>query len=402
MKLPFTKKAPVASAGAALDLRNYTAHNGAAISGAGPLEITTDAAQWSYAAAFRYRGAKKGSAGRILVRVKARVDEGRIGVAFVKDDLTEILGNDEERSPVDGDTTVEIVVDGAPDSGWVVIRNNAQGGVPSRCAIFGLEAENLPPAATPDISALTSADSSGAALFAVLREKWCEVPAGLTGRRKTADLLKLDDEKLAALWDESHRESTTGSGYAARGWYHELYADVLRGRKVLDVGSGFGLDGISFARAGARMTFLDIAPTNLDVLRRLCRILHIENADFVYLEDLRSIDRLPMDFDVIWCQGSMIHAPFEFVRGEARKLLEHLRARGRWIELAYPRERWEREGRLAFDRWGKHTDGAATPWAEWYDLARLRERLRPAEFDAVLSFNFHGNDFIWFDLVRRA
>lgn len=402
MKLPFIRRAPAPGAGAALDLRDYRVHNGAAISGEDPLEITTAAGQWSYAAAFRYRGMEKGSAGRILLRVKARVEEGRIGVAFVKDDLKEILGNDEERSPVDGETTVEIVVDGAPDSGWIVIRNNAPGGVPSRCAIYALEASTLPPAARHNIAELARADDFGGSLFAALREKWSEVPAGLTGRRKTADLLKLEDEKLAALWNEAHRESTAGQGYAARGWYHELYADVLRGRKVLDVGSGFGVDGISFARAGAHMTFLDIAPSNLDVLRRLCRIFQIENPDFLYLEDLNSLDRLPADFDVIWCQGSMIHSPFEFAQREVRKLLEHLRAGGRWIELAYPRERWEREGRLGFDQWGKRTDGAATPWAEWYDLTRLRERLRPAKFDPVLSFNFHGDDFIWFDLVRRA
>jgi hypothetical protein len=38
---------------------------------------------------------------------------------------------------------------------------------------------------------------------------------------------------------------------------------------------------------------------------------------------------------------------------------------------------------------------------EWYDLSRLRERLRPAEFDVILSFNFHNDDFNWFDLIRR-
>lgn len=82
-------------------------------------------------------------------------------------------------------------------------------------------------------------------------------------------------------------------------------------------------------------------------------------------------------------------------------MLRHLPVGGRWIELAYPRERWEREGRMPFSEWGKITDGEGTPWMEWYDLDRLRARLRPAEFDVVLHFNFHHDDFNWFDLIRR-
>jgi hypothetical protein len=31
----------------------------------------------------------------------------------------------------------------------------------------------------------------------------------------------------------------------------------------------------------------------------------------------------------------------------------------------------------------------------------MLKRLEPAEFDVVLSFNFHNNDFNWFDLIRR-
>jgi SAM-dependent methyltransferase len=301
----------------------------------------------------------------------------------------------------DGDTRVEILVDDVPDRGWLVLRNNAPGGVSSRCEIRSVTLNRLPASPLRGFSDWAPKDETGTRLFAALRQKWNEVPVGLGGRRKTADLLKLDDARLKSMWIDTHREATRGPGYQARGWYQDLYVDVLRGKKVLDVGSGLGIDGITFAKAGATMTYLDIAASNLDLLRRLCGIFDI-SASFFCLEDLESLNQLPADFDVIWCQGSMLHVPFEFSRREAQRLLQHLRVGGRWIELAYPRERWHRDGAPPFDQWGKYTDGAATPWAQWYDLPTLIARLEPAKFDVVLSFNFHNDDFIWFDLRRTA
>jgi hypothetical protein len=236
--------------------------------------------------------------------------------------------------------------------------------------------------------------------FAVLRAKWSEVPAGSTRRAPTSRLLTLPDDELLAFHEDATRQATEGEGFGIRGWYHCLYRDILRGKKVMDVGSGLGIDGLAFAAAGASMTFVDIVETNLMALRRLCALKGIRNAAFCYLKDLSSLAALAKDYDVIWCQGSMINAPFEEMQAEAQALLHHLKAGGRWIELAYPKARWGREGRLPFDQWGDRTDGGA-PWMEWYDLAKLKRRLAPAEFDTVLYFEFHNCDFNWFDLKRR-
>ena len=150
---------------------------------------------------------------------------------------------------------------------------------------------------------------------------------------------------------------------------------------------------------GAKVTFLDLVESNLRVLRRLCEILGVKDADFCYLEQSKSLQAMDT-FDVMWCQGSMICAPFEMARAEAQELLIHLKPYGRWIELAYPKTRWSREGEPPFDRWGQITDGGA-PWIEWYDLEKLLSRLFPAQFEVILDFEFHNNDFIWFDLIRE-
>lgn len=237
--------------------------------------------------------------------------------------------------------------------------------------------------------------------FEVLRAKWHEVP-GAKDRISTKQLLELNDEALLKFWSNLREEATTSTSFNVRGWYHLLYKDILRGKRVMDVGSGLGIDGLTFAEHGALITFVDILEPNLKLLERICKLLGISGVSFCYLEDLDSLSMLPTDYDVIWCQGSLINAPFEFIRQEAQKLLEHLPVGGRWIELAYPKIRWEREGKLPFDQWGEHTDGAGTPWVEWYDLEKLRAILEPAQFDTVFYFEFHNSDFNWFDLLRRS
>ncbi len=235
-----------------------------------------------------------------------------------------------------------------------------------------------------------------------LRLKWQTVPAAADGRVSTADLASMTDAQVVRFWEEQVRQGTAGENFAVRGWYHDLYRDSLRGKRVLDVGAGMGIDGLTFAQHGAEMTLLDIVPANVAHTKRLSRLLGLRNVASFLMEDLDSLNALRRDYDVIWCQGSLINAPFDFVRAEVQALLEHLPVGGRWIELAYPKQRWEREGRLPFEKWGEKTDGEGTPWVEWYDLEKLQAALAPARFDVVLHFNFHGDDFNWFDLVRRA
>lgn len=233
-----------------------------------------------------------------------------------------------------------------------------------------------------------------------LRHKWQTVP-GSSDRIRTGGLAALSDSDLLALWRRQVEDATSGDAYSVRGWYHDLYKDVLKGKRVLDVGAGLGIDALTFAPYTKHITLLDIVPENVANTTRLSRLLGCEErVTPFYMEDLQSLDVLG-EFDVIWCQGSLINAPFEFVREEIQTLLEHLPVGGRWIELAYPQERWTREGALPFDKWGEKTDGRGTPWVEWYDLNKLQAALAPARFDVVLAFNFHNDDFNWFDLVRR-
>lgn len=236
--------------------------------------------------------------------------------------------------------------------------------------------------------------------YQVLRDKWVEVPITNWEILKTTDLLTLPDDALLAKWEETRAATTTGAEFSHRGWYHVLYAEAMRGKKVMDIGSGFGIDSITFAEHGARVTFVDIVKSNLEVLKRLCQIKGLKDVQFHFFEDLSSLRALHTDYDVIMAMGSLHNAPAAVMKPEYQELLRHLRRGGRWLQLAYPKSLWIQHGSLPFDLWGQKLE--CSPWEEWYDMPKLLSMFEPSKFEVVLYHEFHNGDFNWFDLLYRG
>jgi hypothetical protein len=159
-----------------------------------------------------------------------------------------------------------------------------------------------------------------------------------------------------------------------------------------------GFDATFFASHGAVWTCCDIARPNLQVIERVAAAKGLDIGT-LHISSIKAFDALPSDFDFVWCNGSLINLPFELARQESAAILSHLKRGGRWIELAYPRERWVREGGPPFSEWGKMTDGERTPWVEWYDIERLKLRLHPGRFETVLEHRFDSDHFIWMDAM---
>ncbi len=390
-----------------------------------PLTVESSPQQWAYAVSVRLaldEHAPQLVELPVQVSAKVTVDSGELGCLLVADDWTTLLGS-VPRVAGPGRHTVDLIWEHGDGVANLVFRNNGPGNRPCVFGVHSVEIGSAP--ADPlvhslrlqdvtepggrrlDVSKLKDAVArpdtllaDDTEIFELLRRKWGVVPAGLSDRRGTSDLHALPPNEFRDFWTSTHREATTGNGFPVRGWYQTLYRDLLRGKKVLEIGSGMGIDGIEFARHGARMTFVDIVEGNLALMRRLCEIFGILDAGFVYLDRFSSLDTLDDDYDVVWCRGSLINAPFEFMKRECSAILPHLKPGGRWIELAYPRERWVRDGQPQFRIWGSMTDGEGTPWMEWYDLDRLLRRLAPVRFLPILALNFHNDDFNWFDLVK--
>lgn len=231
------------------------------------------------------------------------------------------------------------------------------------------------------------------------REKWRELPAGGETMQRTfsSDLLALDDAGLMTRWQAM---DNTAKVPDVRGWFHQLYSDTFADRRIVEVGSGFGFDGIHFLGQGAHWTFCDLVEDNLAVIRRVADRLGLgARASYLRIEDENTFAGLAGGpFDAVWAIGSLHHAPFDMARIESLHLLRHLKKGGRWIELTYPYERWLREGSLPFTEFGKRTDGDRTPWAEWYDLEKVKSRLFPSRTTTILDFSTGGGNFGWIDL----
>lgn len=224
-------------------------------------------------------------------------------------------------------------------------------------------------------------------------QKWKEVPGATdTQPRQFSDeLLKHPNEELLAWWDKRNAESAS-----LRGWYRRLYGPILKGKKVVEIGSGLGFDAVHFSSEGARITCCDIAPSNLEVIQRIASLKGL-NIETLSIESLHSFERLPVDFDFVWAIGSIHHIPFDGARQESLEIIKHLKLGGRWIELSYPRERWVREGSPKFSDWGRMTDGDRTPWVEWYDSEKLKTRLSPWRLEFNLEYRHESNAYIWLD-----
>ena len=237
--------------------------------------------------------------------------------------------------------------------------------------------------------------------FAVLAEKWHEVPVTHQDRFSTRAMLALSDEELLAIW--SQRAAATGGekGLGVGDWEYYVYRDLFKGRKVIEVGPGLGVLGVSFLEYGAHMTFIDVVESNLRLIERVCRLKGLDHVKFLHLTCIEDLARLEAGYDAVFAHGSLHHAPAEVIKPEFTELASRLKTGGRFIMLAYPKVRWEREGSPPFSEWGKMTDGEATPWAEWYDVPKLLKQLVPVRFHVVMTFdNIANSDMNWFDLVK--
>src|SRR5262249_25534439 len=154
---------------------------------------------------------------------------------------------------------------------------------------------------------------------------WATIPAGLVERRQSDLLLGLSERELREYWEGVQAQTSLGAGFPVRGWYHKLYADVFRGRRVLEIGSGMGIDGIHFIRNGASWYFVDIVRSNLTLIKRTLAAFDLPYEGMSWIEDLRSFDEIPTDFDFIYCQGSLINVPFQFARVETLHVISKLK-----------------------------------------------------------------------------
>jgi SAM-dependent methyltransferase len=128
-----------------------------------------------------------------------------------------------------------------------------------------------------------------------VRRYWDEQPCGeqLTGAARGSD----------EYFDDIERAKDRLEPYEHR------FADYSRwrDRDVLEVGCGLGTDTVRFARAGARVTALDIAPTAVELTRR-----HLDAEGLAAAVVQADAEELPFadgSFDLVYSWGVVHHTP---------------------------------------------------------------------------------------------
>ena len=84
-----------------------------------------------------------------------------------------------------------------------------------------------------------------------------------------------------------------------------------KGKKVLEIGCGIGTDTISFARAGAQVTAIDLTEKSLEVARQRAKVFGLEDRVKFFQADAEKLsDTVPVEkYDLIYSFGVIHHTP---------------------------------------------------------------------------------------------
>jgi SAM-dependent methyltransferase len=132
-----------------------------------------------------------------------------------------------------------------------------------------------------------------------------------------------------------------------------------RDDRVLEIGIGSATDFVSFARAGARLSGVDLTPAAAEHAKRR---LQLEDLDAnVAVSSGESLPYADASFDLVYSWGVIHHAehPAKVVR-EARRVLA---PGGEFRGMLYGRHSW-----VAFGLWLRHALMMGRPWRSLTDV----------------------------------
>jgi len=82
------------------------------------------------------------------------------------------------------------------------------------------------------------------------------------------------------------------------------------GKRVLEVGCGMGTDTMNFARAGARVTAVDLSDESLALARRRAEVFGLDDIEFFQADAEHLTDVVPVEpYDLVYSFGVIHHTP---------------------------------------------------------------------------------------------
>jgi len=85
-----------------------------------------------------------------------------------------------------------------------------------------------------------------------------------------------------------------------------------KGKKILEIGCGIGTDTISFARAGANVTAIELSKKSLDIAKKRAKVYGLEKKIKFYLANAEELSKVvPVEpYDLIYSFGVVHHTPY--------------------------------------------------------------------------------------------
>jgi SAM-dependent methyltransferase len=192
--------------------------------------------------------------------------------------------------------------------------------------------------------------------------------------------------------------------------------DRWRGKKVLEIGCGIGTDTISFARAGAHVTAVELSGNSLDIARQRAEVFGYQNRVRFYqgsAEELAGF--VPVEaYDLVYSFGVVHHTPHpERVMGQLRryvhpestlKIMVYHRDSWKvlWVLLTYGRGRFWRLAESIARHSEAQTGCPVTYTYSRREARRLLERhgFRVTDIWADHIFPYRIPDYVSYRYVR--
>lgn len=83
-----------------------------------------------------------------------------------------------------------------------------------------------------------------------------------------------------------------------------------KGKRVLEIGCGLGTDTVNFARAGARVTAVDLSTESLALAKKRAEVFGLDNITFYQANAEQLSDFVPVErYDLVYSFGVIHHTP---------------------------------------------------------------------------------------------
>ena len=83
-----------------------------------------------------------------------------------------------------------------------------------------------------------------------------------------------------------------------------------RGKRVLEIGCGIGTDTMNFARAGARVTAIDLSDRSLEIAKKRAEVFGLDNIEFHHGNAEALADTIGEEpYDLVYSFGVLHHTP---------------------------------------------------------------------------------------------